>query len=278
LKILITGISGFVGKALNMALSKNHEVFGISNIEFDSTVFKIDLESNSEVENFIIEYKDLKFDVIIHLASKMASLTNQDDEKIIGENATLTKNVLTIAQKFSVKHFIHFSSTSVYPNVNGLFNEESEINPALNPDCLYGLSKWNNEILINYILRNTEIGITHLRCGMIFGEGMNETRILPVFETELKNTNQITVFGNGERIINYIYVDELVKYVELFISKQETGVYNIITHSQNLKMFAQELINRQQAVSAKINLVDKGNRNQFRVDASKLKSFLAQHV
>ncbi|MFZ4699457.1 MAG: NAD-dependent epimerase/dehydratase family protein [Candidatus Methylumidiphilus sp.] len=279
MNILVTGAGGFIGSALVNSLGKVHEVYGVVRFcnSAEVNIFELDLTNNEAVRGFLeCEHFGLEFDVILHLASVMANLHNADDIGILGKNATILRNSILLANHFKVKHFINFSSSSVYPNVDGVFDEMSNVDPSPNSDCIYGLSKWNSEVLLNLFSRSSSMKVTHLRCGMVFGENMNQSRIYPIIRNELLSSSQATLFGGGERVINYIFIEDLIRYVEVFVTRTITGVYNIITISETLLDFARRVAAREGIIDPKINLVSKGNAYKFVLDNRKLKKVVGE--
>ena len=137
----------------------------------------------------------------------MANKNNLNDFSLFEDNLLMSKNLINVLQKKEDIHLINFSSSAVYPNVSGIFNEDDIIDPSVNGDCLYGLSKFNNEMLFNYFLK--KLSILNLRVGYVHGSGMNKFRIHKVFENELKEKNKITIWGNGERCFPQISIEYL---------------------------------------------------------------------
>lgn len=272
MNILITGINGFVGKTLQKKLKPTHHVIGIyrSGEILDNDCYKVDLLSEENVLNFCNNYTGKKVDVIVHLASNTANANNLKDISVINDNATLSKNVTELAKKMRVKHIINLSSSSIYPNINGVFNELSVPNPSVNSDCLYGLSKYNAEIIINYFLANTGICITHLRSSIIYGAGMNTTRIIPVLQREIQENNSVTLHGNGERFFNLIKVETLVAYINYFVDNPTNDVFNVSEEYISLLQLAKKLIADSGKSSVKIILKPEGNKSQFKLDTTKL--------
>ena len=223
MKILIIGVSGFIGKSIYKNLMKNYEVFGISRSSLDlKNCFKVDLYNLNELELF---FKKYDFDIIINLASVMANKNNLNDFSLFEDNLLMSKNLIKVLQKKEDLYLINFSSSAVYPNVSGLFSENDIIDPSVNPDCLYGLSKFNNEIFFNYFLK--KLSILNLRVGYVHGSGMNESRIHKVFESELKEKNKITIWGNGERCFPQISIEYLNFILLKIIENNIIGTFNL---------------------------------------------------
>ena len=161
---------------------------------------------------------------------------------------------------------------AVYPNISGTFSEDSLPTPQKNPDCIYGLSKYCSEVIIDFLLRNENICIIHLRISQVHGKGMRSDRIIPVMLKELKDNDTITVYGNGERTSNFINVDKLVKEVEFFLQEDIFGIYNVGDRNISFLELAQELIDKYGDENSTINKEPQGNKEKFILDISKLSS------
>ena len=275
MKILITGSDGFIGAHLCNLLGKDYNIYKIcspSNSSTDNNSFSIDLSNKKAIRSLINILSDQKFDAIIHLASKMASPNKTDDLRIIKDNITISENVATLIKVMKPEVFINFSSMAVYPNISGLFSENSLPNPQKNTDCIYGLSKYCSEVIFDFLLEREKIRIVHLRVSQVYGEGMRKDRIIPIMLKELNETNTITVFGNGQRESNFIEVKKLVKQTQFFLLNNLEGIYNIGDRNISYVDLAQELINEYGNNNSTINKLPEGNKEKFSLDISKLKS------
>ena len=89
MKILIIGVSGFIGNSIYKNLIKHHEVFGISRSLLDlKNCFKVDLYNLEELDLFFNKYD---FDIIINLASRMANKNNLNDFSLFEDNLLMSK-------------------------------------------------------------------------------------------------------------------------------------------------------------------------------------------
>ncbi len=269
-KILVIGCSGFIGSSLVSHLAKTNEVWGLSrtNIKNIQNWASIDLTNKEEVLSF---FNQNQFDVIIHLAFILANQENAKDIKTYDQNITIHKNILNGLKEHKPCHFVYFSSSAVYPNVSGTFAETDEINPSENSDSLYGLAKFNGEILFKTLLRK-EIDQLHLRVGFVYGEGMDETRIHSKFKAELNLENTITVFGNGIRTLPQIEVMSLCDKISYFVKNNIKGTYNLADENISLESLAQRFITEEGNHESKIVYKEVGNRNVFQLNLNKLKN------
>jgi nucleoside-diphosphate-sugar epimerase len=237
-------------------------------------VFAADLAELEACKKILTDQGLKQADVIIHLASALAKPGTLEDIEVLNNNNLLSLNVARLAEFLGCKKLINFSSSSVYPNIDGVFNESSLVDPSQNPDAIYGLSKYNSEVILNRILSSKQLVLSHLRSAMVYGEGVHPSRIWPVMEAELKEKNTITVFGNGLRLINQVHIDWLVKVVARFVDTDLPGVYNVSEETISLMDLAKRTIARKGNGESCIIQVEKGNTYQFKMDASKLKSIL----
>lgn len=257
MKILIIGVSGFIGSYLFKNLSLNHDVFGISrtNINLEKC-FSIDMNNISELESF---FKKHNFEVIINLASKMANIDNIKDFSLIEDNFLMAKNLISVLKDKKSCYFINFSSSAVYPNISGSFDEKSIIDTSVNPDCLYGLSKFNNEMLFNYFLKNFRT--VNLRIGYVYGENMDKSRIHEIFKNELREKNKITIWGNGERTFPQLSLSYLNSILLNLIKSQQLGTYNIAEENISLFKLAERYIKKNGNNKSEIIILNKIKNN-----------------
>ena len=170
---------------------------------------------------------------------------------------------------------INASSTAVYPEINGAFDENSLIKPSVNSDALYGLSKFVAENLIDTSLHLTSTQCIHLRIGQVYGDKMPKDRIMAVLRKELQLDSKMTLFGSGERIIPFVNISFLVNVIIKFIENEaKSGVYNVVSENSKLIDIAHRLAYEEGVTEPVIVLVPEGKTSKFRVIAEKLNQFL----
>jgi len=275
MELLITGAGGFVGNFFYESFIDKYNmyrIFSSSNTENNS--YTIDLTNDEMVEESIHELSKKNIDVIIHLASKVASSDKIYDLNILTENISITKNIILITKKLKPKLLINFSSMAVYPNISGLFSEESIPKPQHNNDCLYGLSKYNSEVMIDFFLKKTSTKIVHLRIAQIYGEGMRQDRIIPTMLKELKTKNTITIFGNGMRASSFIEINKLAKIVDFIILNKISGLYNVGEQNLNYYDLAKLLLEEHGNYLSRIVKKEDGSKEKFKLDLSKLEKIM----
>ena len=111
MNILITGIHGFVGSNLVVALKNTHNLYGLDIVEPEKEgVIKTFSWKDIEPASFPMQNLP-KFDAIIHLAGKAHDTKNQSDAQVYFDiNTGLTRKIFDFFLESSVKKFIFFSS------------------------------------------------------------------------------------------------------------------------------------------------------------------------
>lgn len=160
MEILLTGATGFIGKAIVKELSKENSIFSLSRY---SGSYQIALEN--EVPNF-----EEKFDLVIHAAGKAHSVPKTELERSLFHNINVvgTVNLLKALKNSGVpKQFVFISSVSVYGQELGSgINEEHQLE-AKDP---YGLSKIEAEELVMKWCKKHNVVYTILRLPLVVGE------------------------------------------------------------------------------------------------------------
>jgi nucleoside-diphosphate-sugar epimerase len=211
MRICISGVSGFIGQEIaNHLKGLNYDVVSIgrSNPSIEGiSHFNVDvLEMDHLIDNQIGSC-----DVFVHCSFIMASSGNLDDINVLNDNIKLTNGIVNLAKNLDVKSFINISSMAVYPNIDGTYSEDSIVDTSHNNDCLYGLSKICAENIFNYFFQNKKgIPVTNLRISQVYGDRMNKDRTYYIMKDELEKDNKITVWGNGERVSNFVDVKRFI--------------------------------------------------------------------
>jgi nucleoside-diphosphate-sugar epimerase len=276
MNILITGANGFIAKHLKNHFKADHEIFTISRkAEADglsSNDYEIDLSDVNFVKEYFSEDRfKHKMDVIIHCAAVLSGADNKDI-MVFHKNNAITESMIHIAKAAGTSKFINISSIGVYPNISGTYTEQSAIEPSVNHECLYGLSKVCSEELFKFYLRDTA-QVINLRLGQVYGQGMREDRIFSIMKDELQKNNTITVFGNGERISNFVSVDYLVNKLDTIVHSAEArGTYNLGEKNLSYTDLAEMIIKEFGNDLSKIILDERGVASKVIIDSSKINS------
>ena len=224
MRLLITGIHGFVGANLVKALSKDHEIYGLDIVSPEKEgVIKTfswdDLEKGSLPE----------VDAIIHLAGKAHDTKNQSRAEVYFEvNTELTKRAYDYFLASKAKKFIFFSSVKAAADkVEGEYVDENVVPKPVGP---YGESKLAAEAYIREQLKiengKLKDKATYiLRPCMIHGPG-NKGNLNLLYGVVKKGIPW--PLGAFENKLTFTSIDNLCFIIEGLLNKDvEIGIYNI---------------------------------------------------
>lgn len=207
MKILVTGGTGFTGKALvRRLLNDGHEVValdyqeGLKTEELRQWGAKVVIGSVTDKK--IVEECMQGVDIVQHLAAAFRELdvpNSYYDEVNVGG----TRNVLEAAKAVGVKKFIYCSTCGVHGNVE---NPPGDENAPINAADYYQQTKYQAEPLVNEYHRQG-MKTTIIRPAAIYGPGDPE-RFFMIFKRVMNGT--FPMFGSGKTLYHPLYIDHLV--------------------------------------------------------------------
>ena len=212
--ILVTGGAGFIGTTLCQHLHDNgHDVTSLDLVEPAGkpwTEIQEDIRNDFEIEGI---------GIIVHLAAQISvpkSIINPDETLSI--NVKGTKNLIEIAESSGVGKIIFASSAAVYGDADQI--PISEDCPLM-PQSPYAVSKIIGEELV----RRSDLQSCSMRFFNVYGPGQSGdggyAAVIPAFKKAIKNNDQITIFGDGTQIRDFIHVADLVKLIEFVILSED---------------------------------------------------------
>ena len=150
-KILITGVSGYIGSCLYFYLKKKFKIIGIDKKKTKILPTRDCNLLNLKKLNSLL--KKEKPDLIIHLAAQSLVDETINKKKYFLNNVIATKNLLSSMKKNNIKNIIFSSTAALYKYNNKILNEKSKINPK----SAYAKTKYKCENIIKDSKINTII-------------------------------------------------------------------------------------------------------------------------
>ena len=227
-RILITGISGFLGSQIaKQLISQGHKIIATkrpsSNLwRCEDYANKVNWVNINEVnwQNKIIE---LHPEIIIHTAWSGVSANDRDDWDIQFSNIDFTLKLLQIAKQCKLKKFIGFGSQAEYGNFSGIVDE----NYPLKPNSAYGSSKIAVCQIIKCFCSINEINWYWIRLFSFFGELESNTWLIPTLINKISSLQKMDMTP-GEQKYAYMYVGDLAKIIGKIVEVDiSSGIYNI---------------------------------------------------
>lgn len=216
-KCLVLGAGGFIGKSLCNELTKKYEVVAYGRKQskilnsFPNLKF-IEGDFVSE-ENFCDIL--LGVDKVFHLISTTIPTDTTDFiENEIIENVIPTVRLLEAMRKSQTKEIIFASSGGTIYGENG--KHAHKVTDYLNPISSYGVQK---KVIESYLqFYQNRYGMNHkiIRISNPYGIGQAIEKpqgVIPIFVRNILRGEKITIFGDGENLRDYIYLEDLVQAI-----------------------------------------------------------------
>lgn len=230
MNILITGIHGFVGSNLVMALKSRHTLYGLDIVAPEKEgVTRTYLWSELEILSCALNDKNvgIQFDAIIHLAGKAHDTKNQSGAQVYFDiNTGLTQKIFDFFLESTAKKFVFFSSVkAAADSVVGDVLTEEVIPTPIGP---YGESKIKAEEYIQETCHRLELQTKRvyiLRPCMIHGPG-NKGNLNLLYNVVKKGIPW--PLGDFENRRSFTSIDNLCYVVEGLLTKEvPTGIYHM---------------------------------------------------
>ena len=228
MKILVTGVAGFIGSTLALRLlERGDTVCGIDNMNdyYDVRLKEARLQRIKDHRQFEFQKLDIidreamaelfqkqKFDAVMHLAAQAGvrySITNP--QSYIDSNLVGFGNILEGCRHSGVKHLAFASSSSVYgANTKLPFSEHDNVD---HPVSLYAATKKANELMAHCYAHLYGLPCTGLRFFTVYGPWGRPDMALFKFTKGILEGDPIPVFNHGKMIRDFTYIDDIVEGV-----------------------------------------------------------------
>tara|TARA_Y100000816_G_scaffold291902_1_gene284886 strand:+ start:832 stop:1824 length:993 start_codon:yes stop_codon:yes gene_type:complete len=218
IKVLVTGGAGFIGAhVVQKLIQQNFKVMAVDSMDTIGGIPYKNPKSKFIVGNILNEQiikkiKNWKPKIIFHLAAQSGGESAYDDpKKDYLANGYGTYLLASMAREIGVKQFIYTSSVAVYgSNLKSKITEKSKINP----DSIYGISKYIGEMFIKQILYKSKTKTSIFRVFNSYGPGEDlnylKKGMVSIYCSYVWKNKPILVKGSLERFRNYQYIDDVV--------------------------------------------------------------------
>ncbi|MFW9855908.1 MAG: NAD-dependent epimerase/dehydratase family protein [Candidatus Thorarchaeota archaeon] len=251
MKILVTGIAGFIGSHLAERLSDlGYEVVGIDCFAdyYSRELKQLNIEkiksNNIPVYNLDLAKGGLKsalrsVNIIYHLAAQPGISISTPFEKYVKNNIVATKNLVDSCKNLSsLTYFVNVSTSSVY----GAHATDSE-DAAPKPTSFYGVTKLCAEQLVLAYHREYGFPACSLRIFSVYGPRERPEKLFPRLILSILNNTSFPLYeGSETHSRSYTYIEDIISGLISVLSHKEKAIGEIFNLGSPVEVTTRETI------------------------------------
>ena len=290
MKILVTGGAGFIGS--------NFVYYELDNYPNDEVICLDKLTYAGNLETLEIAMKNPKFkfvkgdiadrafvdelfasekpDVVVNFAAEShVDRSIENPEIFLQTNVIGTSVLMDACRKYDNIRYHQVSTDEVYGDLPldrpDLFFTETT---PLHTSSPYSASKASADLLVQAYYRTYKLPVTISRCSNNYGPYHFPEKLIPLMIANALNDKKLPVYGKGENVRDWLYVEDHCSAIDLIIRKGKIGeVYNIGGHNERTNLEVVKTIIRELGKSEDLIefVTDRpGHDRRYAIDPTKI--------
>ncbi len=288
--IIVTGGAGFIGSNFVFHMLQAHPDYRIVCLDKLTYAGNLStLESVLQQDNFRFVKADIcdrqavdklfqeeKPDIVVNFAAESHVDRSIENPGIFLETNIMGTAVLMDAcRKYGIQRYHQVSTDEVYGDLpldrpDLFFTEET----PLHTSSPYSSSKASADLLVMAYYRTYGLPVTISRCSNNYGPYHFPEKLIPLMIANALADKPLPVYGNGENVRDWLYVEDHCRAVDLIIHAGKVGeVYNVGGHNEKrnidiVRIICQELGKPESLI---VHVEDrKGHDRRYAIDPAKI--------
>ena len=288
---LVTGGAGFIGSNyIHYMFQKYNNEIRIINV--DKLTYAGNLENLKDFENrenytfvkadicdseaIMKIFDENDIDRVVHFAAEShVDRSIENPEVFLDTNIKGTAVLMDACRKYGIQRYHQVSTDEVYGDLpldrpDLFFTEETPIHTS----SPYSSSKAGADLLVLAYHRTYGLPVTISRCSNTYGPYHYPEKLIPLMIANALNDKPLPVYGKGENVRDWLYVEDHCRAIDLIIHKGRVGeVYNVGGHNEMknidiVKLICKELGKPESLIT---HVADrKGHDMRYAIDPTKI--------
>ncbi|WP_127161368.1 dTDP-glucose 4,6-dehydratase [Veillonella sp. VA137] len=253
MNIIVTGGAGFIGGNFvhmmvnaypddhiicvdTLTYAGNLETLAPIRDKKNFTFVKADISDRKAIYTIFETYKP---DVVINFAAEShVDRSIENPEVFLRTNVIGTAVLMDACRTYGIQRFHQVSTDEVYGDLpldrpDLFFTEETPIHTS----SPYSSSKASADLLVLAYYRTYGLPVTISRCSNNYGPYHFPEKLIPLMITNALENKQLPVYGKGENVRDWLYVEDHCEAIDLIVRKGRVGeVYNIGGHNERTNL------------------------------------------
>lgn len=253
MKIIVTGGAGFIGgNFIHYMLRKypGYEIICLDKLTYagnletlepvkDNPHYKFIKADITDREKIYRVFEDEKPGIAVNFAAEShVDRSIENPALFLETNVMGTQVLLDACKKYGIERFHQISTDEVYGDLplnrpNLFFTEETPLH-ASSP---YSASKAGADLLVQAYHRTFGLPVTISRCSNNYGPYHFPEKLIPLMVANVLNDKPLPVYGKGENVRDWLFVEDHCSAIDLIIHKGTVGeVYNVGGHNERTNL------------------------------------------